>query len=74
MEEPKTESNGQKNSDQEGSQRELLEKIYRSTEKTRKYFMWTLIISLVVFVIPLIILLFVLPSFIGTMTAGLGGF
>jgi len=55
-------------------QQELLEKIYRSTEKTRKYFLWTLIISLVVFVIPLIIMIFVLPSFINTLTSGLGSF
>lgn len=52
-------------------QQELLEKIYQSTEKTRKYFLWTFIISLVVFVIPLIILIFVLPSFINTLTSGL---
>ena len=52
-------------------QQELLEKIYKSAEKTRKYFLWTLIISLVVFVIPLIILVFVLPSFIDTLTPGL---
>jgi type II secretory pathway component PulF len=53
---------------------ELLEKIYKSVEKTRKYFLWTLIISLVVFVIPLIILIFILPSFVNILTSGLGGF
>ena len=52
-------------------QQELLDKIYKSAEKTRKYFLWTLIISLVVFVIPLIILVFVLLSFIDTLTPGL---
>lgn len=52
---------------------ELLEEIYSSVEKTRKYFLWTVIISLAVFVIPLIILMFVLPSFINTLTSGLGG-
>ena len=55
-------------------QQELLDKIYRSSEKTRKYFLWTLIFSLVVFVVPLIILLFVLPSFINNLTAGLTDF
>ena len=38
--------------------------VYASTEKTRKYFMWTLIVSLVLFVLPLIGLLFALPSFL----------
>ena len=51
----------------------MLEKIFRSAERTRRYFMWTLIVSLVVFVIPLIIMIFVLPSFIGVYTSALGG-
>jgi hypothetical protein len=37
--------------------------IYVSTEKTRKYFLAVLIVSLVAFVLPLIGLLFALPSF-----------
>lgn len=56
------------------AQDELLNKIYTSTEKTRKYFMWTLIISLVMFFLPLLGLLFVLPGFINTYMASLGGF
>ncbi|HEC32690.1 MAG TPA: hypothetical protein ENI63_00330 [Candidatus Kaiserbacteria bacterium] len=52
----------------------LLEKIYTSVEKTRKYFMWTLIISLVVFILPLIGMIFVIPSFLSVYTSGLGGF
>lgn len=54
-------------------QDELLEKIYISTEKTRKYFLWTLIISLVVFILPLLGLLFVIPTFLNTYLSGLGG-
>ncbi len=53
-------------------QQELLEKTYRSAEKTRKYFMWTLIVSLVVFIVPLIIMMFVLPSFINMYMGELG--
>ena len=53
-------------------QSKLLEKVYQSTEKTRKYFLWTIILSAVLFVVPLIILLFVLPSFINTITSGNG--
>jgi len=55
------------------TQDELLEKIYKSAEKTRKYFMWTLIITLVTFFLPLVALLFILPSFIKTYTATLEG-
>jgi len=51
-----------------------IDQILKSVEKTRKYFMWTLIISVVLFVLPLISLVFILPSFIATFTTGLGGF
>ncbi len=54
-------------------QNKLLQKVYQSTEKTRKYFLWTMILSLLLFIIPLIILLFVLPSFVDTITSGSGG-
>ena len=53
-------------------QDELLNKIYKSAETTRKYFMWTLIITVLMFVLPLIGLFFVLPGFIDTYTAALG--
>lgn len=46
--------------------------IYTSTEKTRKYFLWTLIISVVVFVLPLLGLLFAVPSFLSSYTSALG--
>ena len=38
--------------------------IYKSVEKTRKYFFWTLIISIVVVVLPLVGLFFVIPQFL----------
>ena len=41
-----------------------IEAIYQSVEKTRKYFMWTLIVTAIVVVLPLIGLLFVLPGFL----------
>ena len=37
---------------------------FASAEKTRKYFQWTLIATLVAFVLPLVGLLFALPSFL----------
>jgi len=42
-----------------------IDKIYLSVEKTRKYFFWTLMITLACVIIPLIGLAFVLPSFMG---------
>jgi len=53
-------------------QREYLEAIFKSVEKTRKYFLWTLIISCVVFVLPLIGIFFALPAFISSYSAALG--
>lgn len=52
-------------------QRELLEQIFASVEKTRKYFLWTMIATIVLFIVPLIIFLFALPSFLGNLTGGL---
>ncbi|MCH7597434.1 hypothetical protein IID27_00080 [Patescibacteria group bacterium] len=49
--------------------RELLNKIYVSVEKTRRYFLWVLIVSVVVFVLPLIGLFFAIPSFLDTYTS-----
>ena len=40
-----------------------LDAVYASTEKTRRYFMWTMYITIALFVLPLIGLLFVVPSF-----------
>jgi hypothetical protein len=48
-----------------------LEEIYRSVEKMRKYFLWTLIASLLVFILPLIGLLLVIPKFLSVYTGGL---
>lgn len=50
-----------------------IDKIYQSAEKTRKYFLWTLIATVVVVVFPLIALLFVLPSFMTSYIGGLQG-
>jgi hypothetical protein len=40
-----------------------IEATYQSSEKMRKYFLWTGIITVAVILIPLFILPFVLPSF-----------
>jgi hypothetical protein len=54
-------------------QDEILEKIYVSAEKTRKYFLWVLIISIVVFVLPLLGVLLFAPSALDIYTSGLVG-
>lgn len=51
-----------------------INEIYISVEKTRKYFLWTMIITVVVIVLPVIGLMFFIPSFISTYTETLGGF
>lgn len=43
-----------------------LEAVYVSSERMRKFFMWTVIVSVALFVLPLIGLLFAIPSFIST--------
>lgn len=51
-----------------------LEAIYRSVEKTRKYFLVIIWVTVIGFVLPLIALAFVLPSFLSNYTQALGGF
>ena len=43
-----------------------LEHIYKSTEATRKYFLWTMIVSIILFVLPLFGLAFVIPVFLNS--------
>ena len=42
-----------------------IEGIYKSVEKTRKYFLWTFVVSIVVVVLPLVGLFFAIPKFLG---------
>jgi type IV secretory pathway component VirB8 len=49
--------------------RTKIDALYASVEKTRKYFLWTMIISVVLFVLPLIALVFVIPSFLSNYTS-----
>jgi hypothetical protein len=43
-----------------------IDAIYSSAEKTRKYFLWTGIITLVVIVLPLLFLPFAISQFLST--------
>lgn len=49
-----------------------LEAIYRSVERMRRYFRWTLIITILVVIFPLIGLMFVIPQFLEIYGGGLG--
>lgn len=53
-------------------QDEKLDRIYVSVEKTRKYFLWTLIATLVAFVLPLIGLVFAIPFFLNSLSTAYG--
>jgi hypothetical protein len=59
--------------DRINAQDEKLEEIWRSVEKTRKYFLWTFWTTVIMFVLPLIGLIIVIPMFINTYMDALGG-
>lgn len=46
-----------------------IDKVYQSAELTRKYFMWTLIVTVILFVLPLIGIFTMLSSFMDTYSA-----
>ncbi|MSU56421.1 MAG: hypothetical protein EXS51_03930 [Candidatus Taylorbacteria bacterium] len=50
-----------------------IDAVYVSAEKTRKYFLAVIIVSVVTFVLPLIGLAFAIPSFLKTLNS-FGGF
>lgn len=54
------------------SQNQKLDAIFESVEKTRKYFLTIFWITVILFVLPLIGLLFVIPSFLSTYNSLLG--
>ncbi len=45
-----------------------LDAVLKSSEKMRKYFLWTLIITAAVIIIPLFILPLLLPAFLNSVT------
>lgn len=52
---------------------EKLNHLYESSEKTRKMFLWTLIGTLVAFVIPLIALIVIIPMVLSTFSENFEG-
>jgi len=55
----------------ERQNRELLEKIFTSVERTRKMFLWTIVLSVIAFVLPLIGLAIAIPYFLNTYISAL---
>jgi len=53
--------------------REAMDRVYASVEKTRKYFLYSLIITILMFILPLIGLLFVIPMFMSSYVGALNG-
>jgi hypothetical protein len=50
-----------------------VDKAYRASETVRKYLFWTGIVSIALVVLPMIGLVFAIPSFIGNYTSTLKG-
>lgn len=50
-----------------------VEETHSLANKTYKLFLWTMIATVVMFVLPLIALAFVIPYFLRTITSGLNG-
>ena len=56
------------------AQDKKLDAIYQSAEKTRKYILWTAIITLVTIVLPIIALAFIIPWFLNVMSSAYSSF
>jgi len=51
------------------AQEKKLSDIYKSIEKMRRYFLWTLIVTIGTIIVPLIALAFVIPWFLKIITS-----
>jgi hypothetical protein len=54
-------------------QQKKIDAIYISVEKTRKYFLWTLIATVVMFVLPIVGLIVVIPFFMSAINSAYSG-
>lgn len=50
-----------------------VEQAYKAAESTRKYLFWTGVITIILFVLPLIGLVFAVPQFLSSYTGALNG-
>lgn len=56
------------------SQEQMLKEIYENTKKTKNYMKWSLYITLVLVVLPLLAALFIVPFVLKSLTASYGTF
>lgn len=54
-------------------QNKKIDAIYVSVEKTRKYFLWTLIITIATVILPIIALIILLPWLMNTLSSAYSG-
>ena len=52
---------------------EILKQTHKSVEKTRKYILYNMIFTIVVFVLPIIGLIFIIPVFLNSYMGSLDG-
>ena len=52
---------------------ELMKQTYKSVEKTRKYFLYTAIATVLMFILPLIGLIIIIPMFLDSYLGSLEG-
>jgi hypothetical protein len=50
-----------------------INEIHHTIAATKKMFMWSLVISVLLFLIPLVILIFLLPSMLSTISGAYSG-
>ncbi|PWB38674.1 MAG: hypothetical protein C3F02_03105 [Parcubacteria group bacterium] len=49
-----------------------IDQVYKSSEKMRQYFLWTLIITIIVIILPIIGLVIILPQYMSVLTSAVG--
>lgn len=54
-------------------QDEKLDAIYKSVEKMRKYFLWTLYVTIATIVLPLLAMIVLIPWMLKIMSSAYGG-
>lgn len=47
-----------------------IDAVYASVEKTRKYFLWSVIFNVIIFVLPLLGLIIIIPWFLSSINYG----
>jgi hypothetical protein len=55
------------------AQDEILAKIYDSAERTRKYFLFSMMMTLIFFLLPLVGVMFAVPFLLDTVNQATGG-